>query len=223
MELQEALDQLTAAIEKDTWPEIRQVITYFIEELKRKNYAARSLQVGDVVDDFTFYNVQHRPVRLHEFLAEGPVVLSFYRGGWCPYCNLALKALHYNAAEIALHNAQLIAVSPEKPENITYTMAKNKLSFTLLSDIHSEAAKKLGIAITLPDYMVAFYRSFGLNLSRYNADVVARLPMPATYIIDMHYTIRYAFVEEAYTQRADPETILTVLQKLENTAMVSYG
>ncbi len=223
MELQAALDQLTVAIEKETWPETRQVITYFIEELKRKNYAAKSLQVGDVVDDFTLYNGQRQPVRLHELLAEGPVVLSFYRGGWCPYCNLALKALHYSAAEIAIGKAQLIAVSPEKPENILYTMAKNKLSFTLLSDVHSEAAKRLGIAITLPDYMVVFYRSFGLNLSRYNADVVARLPIPATYIIDTQYTIRYAFVEESYTQRADPETILTVLQRLENTSRVSYG
>lgn len=221
--LQHELNQLTATVAAGASPEVLQVLQRFTGELKTKDYQARSLQVGDMAEDFVLEDTRGQLVSLYALLAAGPVVLSFYRGGWCPYCNMELTALRYALAEIELSGAQLIAISPEKPDNMRRTISKNKLDFKVLSDVNSSVARSFGLAFTLPDYMTAFYRSFGLNLSRYNADVTARLPLPATYIIDTQYTVRYAFVEACYTQRAEPGEIVATLQSLQHSAVMSCG
>ncbi len=221
--LQHELNQLTATVAREASTGVLQVLQHFTEEVKSKDYPARSLQVGDVAEDFVLQDTRGQLVSLYALLSAGPVVLSFYRGGWCPYCHTTLRALRYALAEIELSGAQLLAISPEKPENMQRTIDKNKLDFRMLSDVNSQVARAFGIALTLPDYMTAFYRSFGLNLSRYNADVTARLPLPATYIIDTQYTVRYAFVDASYTQRAEPEEIIETLQSLPQSVVVSYA
>lgn len=223
MALQEELNHLTTLIRKETSPRLLQVLDTFVGDLRRQRVSQRSLSVGDSVPNFTLQDQHHRPVTLYERLNEGPVVLSFYRGGWCPYCNRELQALHYAHPEIEYQGAQLLAVTPESPENIARTVRKNALDYPVLYDANSEVARTFGVAINLSEYMRTFYRSLGLNLSLHHADVLVRLPLPATYLIHTNYTVQYAFIEEDYTQRADTGEVLAALQQVRAEQMHSYG
>ncbi|MEQ9440259.1 MAG: peroxiredoxin-like family protein [Cyclobacteriaceae bacterium] len=221
--LSEELYDLSAAIRQETASRLQRVLDQFVESLRRQHASERSLQIGDRVPDFTLKDQQQRPLRLYERLEQGPVILVFFRGGWCPYCNLTLRAWHYALPDIEFLGSQLVAVTPENPTQVRHTVEKNKLDFPVLHDIHSEVAREFGISVALSSYMAAFYRSLGLNLSRRNADVLARLPLPATYVIDRQGIVQYAFVEEDYTQRAEIADVMRVLEHVQEEMVPSYG
>lgn len=223
MALQEELDQLTTLIRRETSPRLLQVIDSFIQDLQRQQVSQRSLSVGDAVADFTLRDGMNRSVALHNLLRQGPVVLKFYRGGWCPYCNKELKSLHHARPELEYAGAQVIAITPENPDYIRRTLRRNTLDLSVLHDTNSEVARAFGVAIHLSEFMRAFYRSLGLNLSLRNADVVVRLPLPALYVIGTDFIIRHAFVEEDYTQRAEISEVLAVLQSVPEERIHSYG
>ncbi len=220
--LQEELDNLTSLIQQETSPRLLQVLEDYVHELQRQQVSKNSLPVGSVVADFTLQDQQHCPVGLYERLKRGPVILSFYRGGWCPYCNLALKSLHHARPEIEYRKAQLMAISPESPEHIARTVYKNGLDFPVLHDANSEVASQFGIAISVSGFIRDFYRSLGLNLSQRNTDVLVRLPLPALYLIDTNGTIQYAHVSEDYRQRAEVSTALRALKHTTDTLVSSY-
>ena len=223
MALQDELDHLTTLIRNETAPRLLQVLDAFVEDLQRQRISRHSLSVGETVANFTLLDQYRRSVTLYELLNEGPVVLKFYRGGWCPYCNQELKALHHARPEIEYRGAQLLAITPENPENIVQTVRKNALDYRVVHDVNSEVARAFGVAINLSEYLRAFYRSLGLNLSLRNADVMVRLPLPATYLIHPNYTVQYAFVDEDYTQRAEVADVLTALQRVQPEWVHSYG
>ena len=223
MSLQDELDRLTTLIRNETSPRLLQVLDTFVEDLRRRQVSQRSVSVGEAAPNFTLYDQYRRPVTLYEVLNEGPVILKFYRGGWCPYCNLELKALHHARPEIEYSGAQLLAITPESPENIVQTVRKGALDYRVLHDVNSEVARAFGIAVNLSEYMRAFYRSLGLNLSLRNADVIVRLPLPATYLIHPNYSVQYAFVDEDYTQRAEVADVLASLKRVQLDQVHSYG
>ena len=223
MRLQDELEQLTTLIREATSPRLLQVLEAFTKDLQREQAGRYSVPVGQTVENFTLPDQYRRSATLYELLNDGPVILKFYRGGWCPYCNLELKAWHHARPEIEYHGARLLAVTPESPENITRTVGKNALDFRVLHDTNSEVARKFGVAIKLSEYMRAFYRSLGLNLSLRNADVMVRLPLPATYLIHPNYTVQYAFVNEDYTQRAEITEVLAALKSIQQEVVHSYG
>ena len=223
MALQDELDHLTTLIRNETSPRLLAVLDAFVDDLRRQQLSQRSLSIGETVPNFTLRDQYHRPVTLYELLNEGPVVLTFYRGGWCPYCNRALKALHHARPDVEYRGAQLLAVTPESPENIERTVRKNSLDYRVVYDVNSEVARAFGVAINLSEYLRTFYRSLGLNLSLRHADVIVRLPLPATYLIHTNYTVQYAFVDEDYTQRAEIAEVLTALQGVQSERVHSYG
>ena len=223
MNLSTDLHQLTATIERETSPRLMQVIEQFTQELQRRQVATRSLQRGDTVPNFSLKNQHQRTVTLYDQLNEGPVVLKFYRGGWCPYCNLELQAWQHELPEVAISGAQLLAVTPESLNNIIHTVRKNALDFSVLHDTNSQVAGAFGISISLSTYLQAFYRSFGLNLSLRNADMRVQLPLPATYVIGTDYTIQYAFADEDYRERAVLSDIVDLLPQLQLKKVYAYG
>jgi peroxiredoxin len=181
-------------------------------DLIASGIAERALKVGDMAPDFALPDVAGRTVSLRETLARGPVVLSFYRGGWCPYCNLELRAYQRLLPEITARGASFVAVSPQTPDRSLSTAEKNALAFPVLSDVGLHAASRFGIAFTLPPDLQALYAAFGNDLSVVNGDGTWRLPIPATYVIAADGRIVLAGIDPDYRNRLDPEQVLAALR-----------
>jgi peroxiredoxin len=187
------------------------------DELARSGVRSGSHKEGHRVEDFILMDAHGSPVRLQRLLDEGPVVISFYRGGWCPYCNIELRGLQRILPEIKKLGAALVAISPQLPDNSLTTEEKNQLEFPVLSDVGNVVARRFGIVFTLPDDLLKAYEEFQHGLRKLNGEEGAtELPIPATFVLDRSGVIRYAFVDEDYTRRLDPEFILEKLQELQH-------
>jgi len=150
-----------------------------------------------------------------ELLKNGPLVITFYRGGWCPYCNLELRSLQSHLDEIKENGANLVAISPEQPDNSLDVSEKNNLKFPVLSDSGNTVARKFGLVFELPAEIDKLYKNeLKLDLAAINSTDKPELPIPATYVIGKDRKIKYAFVNLDYTQRAEPNEIIDVLKKL---------
>jgi peroxiredoxin len=193
---------------------VREVMRRAARELAESGQADRALTVGDKAPPFTLPTAAGGTVALESLLREGPVVLTFYRGAWCPYCNIALRSLQQHHDAITARGARLVAVSPEVPDESLSLAEKHGLAFGVLSDLGSTTAAQYGLAFDLPDDLVAVYGTFGIDLQRSNAGHARTLPLPATYVIDRTGTIRWAFVDTDYTTRAEPADILAALDTL---------
>jgi peroxiredoxin len=183
-------------------------------ELIESGQAQRAKKAGDVAPEFLLKDPEGNPVSSRELLARGPLVVSFYRGVWCPYCNLELQALQAALPEITARGASLVAISPQTQANSRKSQRDNKLDFPILSDVKSEVANAFGIRFALPDYLAEVYRTFGNNLPVINEDPAWVLPMPARYVIGTDGIIAYSEVNPDYTQRPDPSELLPVLDRL---------
>jgi len=183
-------------------------------ELIESAQAQRARKAGDPAPEFTLRDPDDKPVSSRELLARGSLVVSFYRGVWCPYCNLELQALQDALPEIAARGASLVAISPQTAPNSRKSQRDNKLGFPILSDTKSEVANAFGIRFALPDYLVELYKSFKNDLPAFNDDPSWVLPMPARYVIGTDSVIAYSEVNPDYTQRPDPSELLPVLDRL---------
>jgi peroxiredoxin len=200
-------------------PEKLKIMDRATNELVRSGLRSTAVKEGDRVDDFILMDAHGRPVQLQQLLETGPVVVAFYRGGWCPYCNIALRSLQRVLPEIKALGASLIAVSPQLPDNSLSTEEKNSLEFPVLSDVGNIIARRFGIAFRLPDELLKTYEGFNHGLETKNGKEGAlELPMPATFVLDKDGTALLAFIEEDYTKRLDPEVILATLRKLSEVS-----
>ncbi|MBN8872062.1 MAG: AhpC/TSA family protein [Rhodospirillales bacterium] len=181
-------------------------------ELVASGAACRALKAGDKAPVFTLNDPDGRPVSSAELLAKGPLVVSFYRGVWCPYCNMELQALQ--AALPAFQNlgANLIAISPQTAANSRKSVRQNQLGFPILSDPHGEVAAAFGLRFALPDYLVDLYKRLKNDLPAFNGDPSWTLPMPGRYVIAQDGSILYAEVNPDYTRRPEPEDMLPALR-----------
>jgi peroxiredoxin len=174
----------------------------------------RALGVGDRAVDFELPNAQGRQVRLADQLERGPVVLTFYRGAWCPFCNLQLRSLQQDLPEIEALRASLLAVSPQLPDGSRAMVDKHGLSFEVLSDLDSAVASAYGITFVLPPIDQALFLEVGNDLRQGNGDKRWVLPAPATFVIAADATIRHARVDPDYTSRITVDEILLALQTI---------
>ncbi|WP_327428517.1 peroxiredoxin-like family protein [Streptomyces sp. NBC_01236] len=195
--------------------EIREIMRRAGQELADSGQADRALAVGAQAPRFTLPTATGQTLSLDGLLAAGPVVLTFYRGAWCPYCNIALRALQQHHAAITARGASLVAVSPQIPDESLSLTEKHDLAFDVLSDIGSDTAKQYGLAFDLSEDLAAVYDRLGFDLQRVNGGHPRTLPLPATYVIDRAGTIRWAFVDTDYTTRAEPADILAALDALD--------
>lgn len=184
------------------------------EDLVHSGIVDRSLSVGATAPNFILPNVTGEQVELRSLLARGAVVLSFYRGGWCPYCNLELRALQQALAQIHRAGASLVAITPETPDNSLTTTEKNQLSFPVLSDVGNRVARKFGLVFTLPEQLRPVYANLGIDLPAHNGDDCFELPVPATYVLNPDGRVILAFANADYTQRLDTAAILAALEKM---------
>jgi peroxiredoxin len=222
MALQDRLDAFKADFESGRFPlkptkEALETMHRATAELIENGQAQRARKAGDIAPEFTIKDPDGKPVSSRELLARGPLVISFYRGVWCPYCNLELQALQAALPEFAARGASLVAISPQTAPNSRKSQRENKLGFPILSDVGSEVADSFGIRFALPDYLVELYKSFKNDLPAFNDDPSWVLPMPARYVIGTDGIIAYSEVNPDYTQRPDPSELLPVLDRLQAT------
>lgn len=184
------------------------------QALAESGIVDRSLKTGQQAPPVRLPNATGSTVDLQELLKSGPVVLSFYRGQWCPYCNLELRALQQILPEIQALGARLVAVSPQTPDNSLSTVEKNELTYEVLSDVGNQVARAYGLVFELPEHLRPIYASFGIDVPAHNGDSSFELPIAATYVIATDGTIAHAFIDADYTQRLDPEAILAALKDL---------
>jgi len=180
--------------------------------LKKESLASKAIKVGEKLPSFKLLDVDSKVTTLESFKSKF-LVVSFYRGGWCPYCNLELKALQKSLPELKALKADLIAISPETPDNSLTTSQKNDLSFAVLSDFNNVYAKSLGLVFKMSKDLQDLYYSFNLDVEAHNGNQDFELPMPATYIVNEEREIIYSFTPEDYTERLDPEVILKILKE----------
>lgn len=205
---QEALDSFISSL-----PEAQQqVVGTAFQNLLASSVADSAIQTGDTAPDFSLPNVHGGTLELRDALAKGPVVLSFYRGSWCPFCNLELNALQQRLPDIKALGASLIAVSPEKPDASLSHAEKLNLEFEVLSDIGNKIAESYGLIMRVADEMQPLYLEWGINIPEANGDNSYRLPVPATYVIDSNSQIHAAYIDKNYTSRMEPEAIVQALK-----------
>lgn len=182
-----------------------------IAALEATDILAKATKTGDQFSNFTLPNAKGEQISLENLLQEGKVVLTFYRGGWCPYCNIALKALQNALSEIKAKGANLVAITPETPDNSLSTQEKNALDFHVLTSENNELARSLGLVYQLPEDLVTLYKKFGIDLVESQGNEASELPIAATYIIEQNGNVSYHYLAEDYKLRADPSDIIAAL------------
>jgi peroxiredoxin len=210
MSLKEQLAELRAGSLKRVPPERQTIVERHIEEL-RNGLAKRALQVGDLAPEIVLTNAKGETVDVGTLLKRGPVILTFYRGGWCPYCNLELRAFQKILPDIEAIGASLVAISPEKPDDTLTTAEKNALSFQVLSDVGQKVGRAFGLVYIFSEELKGAYQGFGRDIPEANGTEEWALPISATYVIGENGRIIYAYTDADYRDRADPEDVLKVL------------
>jgi dienelactone hydrolase/peroxiredoxin len=213
--LQAKLDARAAAAAARIPADVQAVMQNGIDELEEYGLIKKAINVGDRAPLFELPSASGQTVKLADLLAQGPVVIAWYRGGWCPYCSTELAALEEALPALEVRGATLVAISPETVENAAETVRKLGLSFLVLSDPGHEAAKRYRISYVLNDEVGALYKQFGVDLANVNGDDSGRLPVPATYVVAPDGTVRYAFLDADYKKRAEPADVVRALDKLE--------
>ena len=171
-------------------------------------------KTGEKLKDFTLSNHLGQEISLASLRKNGPVVVTFYRGGWCPYCNLELHAYQQILPQIKAAGATLVAISPELPDESLTTSQRHSLEFEVLTDTNVDYARELGLVFTLSDKLRPIYESFGIRIEKHNGKGQFDLPLAATFVVDVDGTIVCADVDADYTVRTEPSDVVKVLQSL---------
>lgn len=182
-----------------------------IEELKTRNIEENSIQIGENIPEFSLPNVYGKKVISSEIIKESKMILAFYRGSWCPYCNLELKFLQDNLSRIKEKNTVLVAISPQSMDHSLAMVEQNNLEFEVLTDHNNDLAKKLGIVFQLQDFVLPYYSNLGIDLSAFNNNDENTLPVPAVFVVDENSKVTYKFLDVNYMNRIDVEELIKAL------------
>jgi peroxiredoxin len=207
--------------ERDHWASVLDAPTVALmnrtsDSLRTPEILGRALREGDRAPNFRLPNGQGGFVELNALLKQGPVVLTFYRGQWCPYCNLELRAYQKLLPQLQALGASLIAVSPQTPDNSLSTAEKNELAYPVLSDVGLQVARAYGLAFDLSPELVELYQhQWNNDLVKWNGEGGWSLPIPATYLMGQDARIALAHVDPDYRDRLEPEAVLARLRTLD--------
>jgi len=183
-------------------------------EAAKKKYPSPGMSVGSKAPDFTLVNASGKRVNLTAQLKQGPVILVFYRGAWCPFCNLHLHALKKSVAEFNKYNAQVIAVTPQQPDQSLKQVNKDKYPFEILSDLDDAVMKLYGLYYELSPELNKLYKSKGLDVEAFNGKGRTALPVPGTFVIGKDGFIKAVHAQHDYKERMEPAEIIKVLNGL---------
>ncbi len=212
--LQAEIDAIKASFAERASDETKRIYAEGIDAVADSGVVAQAKNVGDEAPAFTLPDATGSEVSLDSLLAEGPVVVVWYRGGWCPYCNLTLKAYQERLDEIRAAGATLVAISPETPDNALSTRDKQGLEFVVLTDANNAVAREYGVVFDLTEPVHENYNE-NFQLDAWNGQASGELPLAATYVIDRDGVIRWAFLDADYRERADPDEAVAALRTLD--------
>ncbi len=213
--LKEAIDAYNAQKKERLAPDVLAIMNQSVEELKALGIEQRALRTGDTMPDFTLPNQLGEPRSLSGYLARSPIVLNIYRGSWCPYCNLEMKALIDALREFQARGVNLVAMAPELPDRSLEFAESNHLSIDILSDTCNRISEQLGLVFELPQALRPIYEKSGTYLPTFNGNGTFKLPVPATYIIDRNAKIVFDFVNADYRMRFEPTELVAKLDQLK--------
>jgi peroxiredoxin len=214
MSLKEQLAEYRAGWHQRVPAERQAMMQRHIDQLRNGAIAKTMLKEGERAPAIVLGNAKGETVDVGELLRNGPVVVTFYRGGWCPFCNFELRAFQALLPEFAAAGASLVAISPEKPDDSLSTAEKNALTFEVLSDVGQKVGRDFGLVYEFTDELKSVYQGFGLDIpARNGAPGEWALPVSATYVIDRDGTIIYAYTDADYRDRADPHDVLERLTR----------
>ncbi|CAG9946083.1 unnamed protein product [Clonostachys rosea f. rosea IK726] len=181
----------------------------FIQDFKPES----AVQIGDKFPSFSLTDATGKQVSSEDLLAKGPLLITFYRGQWCPYCNVALQFLQRHLDEFAARGVTLVALTPELPDKSLSTTEKNELKFPVLTDLGNGVARKLGL-IYNQSAAREFYAEHGINLKEHNGDDSFEVPVPATLLVDGSGIVRQKYVEADFRKRIEPKLALEWIDSL---------
>jgi peroxiredoxin len=214
--LKSSIDTFMQSVAKHAPPEVLAGLGAEIKTLAESGIARQALQVGAKAPDFTLPDAHGKPVTLSALLAKGPAVVTFYRGGWCPFCDLQLRA--YQGVLGAIHDlgAELVAISPQTPDYALSDVEKKQLTFPVLTDKGNHVAREFKLVFALSDALRKLQTHFGSVLPKFNGDDSWELPMPGTFVLDRHGVVRFASVDPNWMVRVEPTAILDALRAVRS-------
>jgi peroxiredoxin len=215
MNLREELDALRGRLRPSLDAADQAVVAAAIERLRMLQVVEQGLAAGDVLPDFALEDAAGKMVTSDELLAAGPLVVNFFRGGWCPYCSLALQAFDELAPTVERHGGRLVAISPARPEELARMAAERHLRLVMLSDPGDAYARLCGLDYAMSDGQAAYYRRRGVDLDAVNAGSSWHVPVPASYVVGRDGVIRHAFADPDWSRRAEPAQLLEALRVLQ--------
>ena len=197
-------------------PDFMKGVDETIAQAKAFQEGANALNLDQNAPRFELPNQHGEQVLLDELLAKGPVVITFYRGSWCPYCNLQLKALQSRLPEIHALGAQLVAISPQAPDGSMSENDIRNMDFVVLSDQNADVAASYGVAWQVPAFLLEHMREDrGLDLESLNNGNGSILPIPATFVLDSQGKVTWRYVDVDYRTRSEPQDIINALKALQ--------
>jgi peroxiredoxin len=211
--LQEEIDAKKAEYTKEAPKEALEAFAKGIEDVRNTGIEKNAVNVNAKAPTFTLKDANGKEVALETLLKDGPVVVTFFRGSWCVFCNMQLRAYQGILKKLEKQGAKIVALTPQTAEHSKKAIEDLGVSFPLLSDPESKVAMEYGLAYKLPESVVAFQEK---TLKEYNDSDEMVLPLAATYVIDQDGMIRYAFVDADYSKRAEPTELLKAVRKISD-------
>ena len=212
--LKSQLDAFTKELLEDVGGDAEKLFAGQIDQARKFRIPELGLSVGASAPNFSLPDATGATVELNHLIANGPVVLTFYRGGWCPYCNIQLRAYQGILNELKKLDASLVAVSPETPDYSLDTRQREELEFHVLSDNGNLVAKQFGLVFPVSTEVRLLFEGWDINLENHNGIEGGEIPVPATYIIDEAATIIFGKPDVDYRTRVEPKEILRALSSL---------
>ena len=213
MKLIEDLQRLRRDLITQLPQDVQNILDNLLADMLSEKLDSHSLQCGDIAPDFSLISTDNQEINLYKLLETQPVIISFFRGSWCPFCVKELEHFQNNLELIQqVKNMHFIAISPQKASISAQLKQEKSMSITILSDIKNNIANKFGLVFTLPEKVRELYNSLGANLLDFNGDDSYTLPIPATYLIGQDKKIYFAYVNANYMERADISELINVLK-----------
>lgn len=184
---------------------------YSLTNAQTKSIYPEGLKVGDKAPMFSAKNQDGKEIELKKLLKKGDVVVFFYRGQWCPYCNQQLKKMNDSLKFISAKGATVLAITPETAENVQKTIEKTKATFSIIEDKKLSIMKSYKVNFAVDENTIAKYKTYGIDFDKANGSNSSNLPVPATYIIGKNGKIKYGFFDVNYTKRASVKDIINHL------------
>ncbi|TKA75935.1 hypothetical protein B0A55_05877 [Friedmanniomyces simplex] len=215
MALATQLANVQDKFDREAPDQVKRAINNSRSEVSTTFNRGAAIQEGATLPAFHLSNPSGGKTDSADLLAKGPILITFYRGGWCPFCNLALRDLQLNLDAFKAKGITLVAISPELPDQSLSTAEKNELKFIVLSDVGNKFARQLGIVWKQPDTLRPVFKAFGNDLQQHNGDDSFEVPVPCTLLVDQKGVVRNAHMEPDFTKRLDASVALTWADALQ--------